>query len=462
MTRKTQRVKDHVLDNIHWQVYAEGARIPSVRDMARRLDVSPYTVTQAYDDLVAQGVIYARSGAGYFVSAKRLDTAAVSLPEMGTNVRDSSWLLSHLFSDVPQNRAPGSGLLPPDWLMPEAALRQATQKATQSLDYVYGYGLLQGHLGLREQFARQLHDINIKAHASLMLTSSGVCAGIELVVRAMCRHGDCVLIDDPGWYWIIGCLQNMGVTIITLPRQHERIDTDHLAQLLEHHRPRLYITNSVLHNPTGYNLNPNDAFHVLALMQRYDCYIVEDDIYRDFSSDPRLIRYATLSGFHDDSSRVFYLGGVSKVLGGNWRVGLICCPKVHLEAVMRQKMLSNMSCPEITERTIYHVLQSAAYHKHVTNLQTRLGKAHRHLRQQLGAFGLSACSDNGGLFVWVDVGVDSAELALAAHRDGWLVAPGSLFSPHTATTTHIRLNPTTTHNDFVDWLKCYILRCTKD
>ena len=469
MTSKTQLVKRHITDKIHWQVYHANERIPSVRGLASQLEVSPYTVSQAYDELVAQGVIYAKVGAGYFVSMPKTTNHAVTLPSFGDNVLDTSWLLSHLFNDVPRQRASGSGLLPKDWLMPEASLRSASKKATKSLDYVYGYGQLQGYLGLREQFARQLADINIQAHVSSMLTTAGVSAGIEMIVRSMCQVGDYVLIDDPSWFWIIGCLQNLGMKVIGVKRTPDGVDLVQLEQLLEAYHPKLYITNSVLHNPTSYSITPPNAVAVLSLMQAHDCYIVEDDIYRDFydaSHNRQQLRYATLCGFNGSETqgsynyahqRVFYLGGVSKVLGGNWRVGIMCCPEKQLEAVLRQKMLINMTCPEITERIICHVWQDPAYARHISSLQQRIAKAHHRLIKRLDKLGLAPhpqCQPS--LFIWVDVGVNTADLALAAHQDGWLVAPSHLFSPTGTHGTHIRLNVPTTSNEFLEWLRDYL------
>ncbi len=64
MTSKTQQVINHIQDNIHWQIYKKGERIPAVRELAKTLNVSAYTVSQAYDKLVAQGIIYAKQGSG--------------------------------------------------------------------------------------------------------------------------------------------------------------------------------------------------------------------------------------------------------------------------------------------------------------------------------------------------------------------------------------------------------------
>lgn len=459
MTTKTQLVQTHIIEKIQWQVYHPNTRIPSVRDMANKLGVSPYTVSQAYDTLVAQGYIYARQGAGYYVREPKemQKTHAVALPAMTNNVLDTGWLLTHLFNDLPRTRASGSGLLPPDWLMPKKHMLSASRKVINELDYVYEYGHLQGYHGLREQFARQLDDMGISAHPSMMITTTGVSAGIVTIVQAMCQVGDTVVVDDPTWFWIIGSLQNLGMNVVGVTRTADGVDLEQLEAILQHYQPKLYITNTTLHNPTSYNITPTSVFAVLQLMEKYDCYVVEDDVYSAFNPDKTLVRYATLDGF----KRVFYLNGVSKVLGGNWRIALTVCPEQHLQAVLRQKMLSNMTCPEMTERTITYIWQDPAFAKHEKNIQSRLAKAHHTLLKRLKKHGFTPPTDsNPCLFMWLDLSndgiIDTAELALQAHKEQWLVAPGHLFSPTGRFKHHIRLNVTRTSDEFLEWLRAYI------
>jgi len=61
-----------------------------------------------------------------------------------------------------------------------------------------------------------------------------------------------------------------------------------------------------------------------------------------------------------------------------------------------------------------------------------------------------------GLFVWVDTGVDTNAMALAAMNEGWLVAPGGLFSPSQGVSTHMRLNVARTSDVFLQWLGDYV------
>ncbi len=451
---KTQGVCDWILEKIHWQVYLPGQRIPSVRALAKKLSVSTFTVAQAYDRLTAHGHLNAVRGSGYYVNQQqhrqyRASSSAVVVKE---HVLETPWLLGHLFSDYPDSHSPGSGQLPKDWLSQDF-LQAATRRAMGDLtDFAYGYNHPQGYLPLRDTFARQLDSLGIRANPENMITTSGVSGAIELLLNYFVEAGDTVLVDEPCWFWIIGCLQQKGLRVLSVKRHHDGPDIAQLESLFVHAKPKLYITNSVLHNPTSFNVHLAVAYQVLTLMREHDVYMLEDDIYGHFASGSLALRYAALDQFE----RVFYAGGPSKVIGGNWRVGLLCCPKVHVKGVIRQKMLAHMATPELTERSVYQLWTDSHYRKHLKHVQTKLQQAHQRLRPKLEAINITYPEHaQAGLLLWIDTGKDTVEMALAAHKAGWLIAPGHLFSPQPNASTYMRLNVGMCSDDFLAWLGAY-------
>ena len=63
-----------VTNRIHGQVFRPGMRVPSIRVLAREKGVSPFTVVEAYDRLVASGCLQARKGSGFYVTDYRSDS----------------------------------------------------------------------------------------------------------------------------------------------------------------------------------------------------------------------------------------------------------------------------------------------------------------------------------------------------------------------------------------------------
>ena len=96
---------------------ARGARLPSVRELAAKLDVSKSTVVEAYDRLAAEGAVVARRGSGFFVAgaARPLTlTAADPPPEPAI---DPSWINRHAMIGSPDFLCPGAGWLPDSWVL---------------------------------------------------------------------------------------------------------------------------------------------------------------------------------------------------------------------------------------------------------------------------------------------------------------------------------------------------------
>ncbi|MDO5769504.1 MAG: PLP-dependent aminotransferase family protein [Psychrobacter sp.] len=449
---KTAAVAEWIGQRIEWHIYQPNQRVPSVRKLAKLLGISSFTVTQAYEQLVATGVLIAKPSSGYYV---REPTApiAIKAPNIAKQVIDTRWLVQQMFSDTPRARSPGAGMLPTDWVKNDKlgwALRQVIQQAD---DFVYDYGHIQGYLPLRQHLVQTLDTLGIHASLNNVMTTAGVSQAVIIVAKHLLAAGDTVMVDAPGWFWLSSSLQQLGLEVIGVNRDEQGPDIEQMQKLFERHRPKLYITNSVLHNPTSYNLHPARAHQVINLVHQYDAYILEDDCYGELDASGRALRYATLDQFE----RVFYTTGYAKVMAASWRVGLLVCPDDFIEPLLRLKTVTTMTTPEFGERVIHRLLTHGDYRRQVKKTQQHLYKAHQHLRAALPKIGIEYPKyTQAGMFIWVDTGRDTGELALDAHNAGWLIAPGQLFDPNAQASTHLRLNVGTTSDEFLAWLGGYL------
>ncbi|MGB2785878.1 aminotransferase class I/II-fold pyridoxal phosphate-dependent enzyme [Psychrobacter sp.] len=260
-------------------------------------------------------------------------------------------------------------------------------------------------------------------------------------------------MDGPGWYWTSSTLQQQGYQVVSVERDHQGPNIEQMRQVLEEYRPKLYITNSVLHNPTSYNLQPARAHQVLNLMHEYDVCIFEDDLYAAFLPDETPLRYANIDQFE----RVFYATGFSKSMASGWRVGMLVSPDKFINQILKLKTLSNMTSPEFGERVVYRLWTQGKYRRQLKKVHQKLYIAHQDMRDALFKIGITYPEHtNPGIFVWIDTGVDSGKLALEAYKEGWLVAPGQLFDPKAEASTYLRLNVATTSHEFLKWLDVYL------
>lgn len=451
---KTAAVAEWLQQRIDWQIYQPNQRVPSVRKLAKLLRISSFTVVQAYEQLVAINVLIAKPSSGYYVNAlASIESNGHKTVTAKYPVIDTRWLVQQVFSDIAQNRSPGVGTLPSDWVRNdrmEWAIRQVIQEADS---FIYDYGDIQGYLPLRQQLAQHLNVLGMQSHADNVITTAGVSQAVTMVSQLLTQAGDTVLVDGPGWYWLSSCLQQRGLNVVAIERDHQGPNIEQMQNMFTAHRPKLYLTNSVLHNPTSYNLHPARAHQVLNLIHEHDAYIFEDDLYAAFVPNGQALRYATLDQFE----RVFYATGFSKSMASGWRVGMLVCPDKFIDDVLRVKTLSNMNTPEFGERVIHRLWTQGEYRRQLKKVQQKLYAAHQRMRKALPEIGLVYPEHTqAGIFVWVDTGQDTGQLALDAYKEGWLVAPGQLFHPNARESMHLRLNVSTTSDAFLQWLKQYL------
>ncbi len=427
-----------------------GARMPSIRRFAAAHAVSCFTVVASYDKLVARGYLESRRGAGFFVrersplntgersSAPSASETAGAAPE--PKALDVVWLIRNMFRQAPLQKAPGSGVLPAEWLDGAAIANALRSIGRQHGNLLLNYGAPQGFLPLRQQLRLKLAELEIETTPDQFVTTVGVTQALDLVAREFTRPGDTIFVDDPAWFLMFGSFAALGAKVVGIARLADGPDLAQLAQLAALHKPKLYVINSVLHNPSSTSLSAAKAFQVLRLAEEHGFTIVEDDIYCDLHPGSA-VQPATRLASLDQLQRVIYLGGFSKSMAANLRVGFIATSPEWAQRLADRKMLATLTTSDIGERVVYKILSEGLYRKHLDRIRARLDAIRAGSVRRMEKAGLTvAVAPPAGMFVWVDAGRDTNLLAERAMAEGLLLAPGSLFSPNQLPSTRMRLN----------------------
>ncbi|MBB3140253.1 aminotransferase-like domain-containing protein [Halomonas organivorans] len=414
---------------------ASGERLPSIRRLSATHGVSRNMVIEAYERLVALGWIVSRPGSGFYVADGVVDEAERGARSGMADVSDEMW---SLFQEEGDSLRLGCGWLPTAWRDDDAfghALRQVTRRSSAGL---FEYGTPLGLPELRALLQKRLRRLAIEVDANQLMMTGGGSQALDIIVRWLLRPGDTVLVESPGYYNLFGLLHLHRVNVVGVRRTEDGPDPEHLETLLERHSPKLFFCHSVLHNPTGTTLSPEVARRVLALAERHDLWIVEDDIYADFQAAPTP-RLAALDGLR----RVLYVGSFSKTLSCSLRVGFIAAPPALLKPLVDVKMLSNIATSPFAEQWVATLLRNGSYRRLTDRLCQRLS------RRMITALELAHTGGwepyampRGGMFLWArhpDV-ASSRELVASAGRRGIRLSPGDVFLPEAKESPWIRLN----------------------
>jgi len=456
LSRRTDRslaeqLAEQFAQRIRQRLLMAGARLPSVRECARRHGLSPSTVVAAYDRLLAAGLIEARKQRGFFVRETQpgghgpepRHAAGAAQPRWPLPV-SATTLIRGMFQAPGALPMPGLGTLPVDWLdlpLLANALRKVGRGAGLS-DCSLRYGEPAGASRLRQALVPMLAEHGVNASAQQLIATIGATQALDVVTRTLLRAGDSVLVDEPGWAVEYARLAALGMRVLPVPRGDEGPDLGVMQQLIEQHQPRLYVTVSVLHNPTGASLSLHHAHQVLQLAEKHDLHIVEDDTYAHLAP-AHLPRLAALDGLR----RTFYVSSFSKILAPNWRVGYLAAPMAWVDRLVDTKLLSTLTTPGLTELALAHCLEQGLLRRHAERVMQRLDVARARAVHAAQQQGFVFAAPPRGLFGWVDTGIDTECIAEAMLEQGWLIAPGALFHAVHRPTTLMRINFATTQDN---------------
>lgn len=424
------RIEDRVL--------RPGMRLPPIRGFAEGHGVSRFTVVEAYDRLVALGYLRSRRGSGFYVEAR--EHAASAAPVMGQVARafDTAGVLHRSLEEGSGHLKVGVGWLPPQWHDEPGLRRHLRALARAPKAKVTCYGTPQGYAPLREQIRVKLAELDIGATPGQIVLTHGATQALDILARYLLRPGDCVFVDDPGYWNLFANLRLYGVNLVGVPWTRQGPDPAALEALLAEHRPKAFFTHSVLHNPTGCDLSPAHAFRILQLADRHDFLVIEDDTYSDFHPGPAT-RLATL----DQLRRVVYVSSFSKTLSANLRVGFLACHPDLAAELTDIKIVTSVSTSEFAEQLVLEMLTEGHYRKHVERVRGRLLEATGRTLRLLERHGFAVHAEPaGGMFLWAAApGIgDAAQLAGRGAQAGIMLAPGHIFRPQLQPSPYLRFN----------------------
>lgn len=419
---------------------AAGTRLPSIRRLAKLIGASPFTVVDAYDRLVARGLIESRAGRGFFVCQRRSAApwaAIEALPEQDPGT-DALALARISLAPASNLIAAGSGFLPENWLMEAAPGSVITRLSRGRRPQAWLPCPAQGLPELREQIAARLARHGIAAGAANIVTTYGASQAFDLLARILLAPGDAVLVEDPGYFVLFQQLRAHHVRLIPIPRRATGPDLEVLEAACRTQRPRAFFTQTLLHNPSGSNSEPATSHRVLALAEQFGFAIIEDDVYGDLHDGPA-VRLAQIDGLR----HVIQVGSFTKLVGPALRVGFVAAEPVLVAQLVERKLLSVLSGSALLESFVAEVLDSGRYRKHIETVRARLARMRRDARQALESAGIRFDSDSGeGLFLWGRVPESIAVDALvrSAREQSILLAKGSLFSSSSGCASWLRFN----------------------
>ncbi|WP_034295124.1 PLP-dependent aminotransferase family protein [Herbaspirillum sp. RV1423] len=313
------------------QTLPAGLQLPSTRDLAGELGMSRNTVTYAYEQLLAEGYLESRAGAGTFVA----DTAPDQIPETAERhipLTDPSGKSELSARGAMLTRQ--AGVSDKQWgaFMPGipdvtqfphkvwSRLQNKHWRRAQAEMLTYGPGA--GYGPLREAIAEYLRiSRSVNCNASQVMITSGIHQSLDTVVKLLGEHGDSAWVEDPCYWGTRSVLNSLGIQAVPIPVDQEGMRM-RLANL---RRPPRFICTTPSHQyPLGMVMSLSRRRMLLEYAAAHKVWIIEDDYDSEFRYGGRPL--ASLQGM-DTHNRVLYMGTFSKIMFPGLRIGFLVVPE---------------------------------------------------------------------------------------------------------------------------------------
>ena len=334
-----RQLATHLRDAILAGELAEGTRLHASRTLAHQLGVSRNTVTQALDQLVAEGYLETRIGAGTYVAsgltprARSAGVTAAAAPRLSVRAQRR---VPHHDPDggsEPVLFRPG---VPDLSLFPAAVWRRIANRWLDT-NATRGYGDARGYRALREAIAAQLRQTRgVTLGADNVIVVEGTRAALALIVDVLIDPGDPVAVEDPGYWAMHDAVAAAGGALVPVALDDDGFDVARApadARLA-------YVTPSHQY-PTGVVMGLRRRLELLAWARASNAYVIEDDYDAEFRYDGAPL--PALQGL--DPTRVLYVGTFSKTLAPGLRVSWIVVPDALVDVFAAARAVASGGPP---------------------------------------------------------------------------------------------------------------------
>src|ERR1700689_2256105 len=423
-------------------------RVPATRDLALELGVSRNVAIMAYRQLIDEGYLTARKGAGTFVArelprhltavaARQCPVAArtpapVHLSAYARRVRESAhgaqftWAPRRDVLPYDFRYGPPSFTDFPHETWGRVMARRARRVTLRDLDY----GTPEGLPALREAIADYAGRARaIACTPDQIIVVNGSQQALDLAARALVDAGDVVLMEEPHYRGARTVMRAAGAKIETIAVDDHGLRTDELAG--RRMPSRLAIVTPSHQFPTGAVMPLGRRLELLSWARRSTACIFEDDYDSEYRYSGRPIE--ALAAL-DDSGCVLYAATFSKVMFPSLRLGYMILPERLIEPIRSVKALMDTGGPNLAQAALVDFIREGHFERHLHRTRTRnasrraamLDAIERHLGARAHVTGVNAGLH---LVMWLrDLPASRArELRIRAARAGVGVYPVAPF-----------------------------------
>ena len=421
-----------------------GSRLSATRVLAKQFAISRTTVLNAFDQLLAEGYLESKVGAGTTVAEARPDellhvenvdsATQPSLSRSRALSRRGATLAATPANAAPRLQRPRAfrPCLPALDVFPFKIWgRIAAQRYRRPPSELLEYGQPGGYPPLREAIADYLQAARgVRCSAEQVIVVSGAQQGLDLAARVLLDPGDCAWVEEPGYLGARGVLRGAGVQIVGIPVDNEGLDV--VAGRARAPKAKLaYVTPS--HQfPLGVTMSLARRLALLAWASKADAWILEDDYDSEYRYAGRPL--AALQGL-DADGHVIYIGTFSKVLFPGLRLGYLVVPPDMIDAFTAARALTDRHAPSLEQAIVADFMLEGHFGRHIRRTRELYAERQAALVEMVqhelaGLLAVSATEAGMHLIGWLPASINDRDAAAHATAHALDTPPLSNYYSH--------------------------------
>lgn len=419
--------------------------LPATRQLAKQLGVSRMTVINAYDQLLAEGYLEAKTGAGTFVAAHLPEdflqtsgferrehqespvTREIKFTNYGRNLAQHSKgiLQRHGTTKVLpfQHSVAAVEEFPFDvW----ARIAQKWRKKPPAS--ILSYGDSVGFQPLREAIAAHLASARgVRCKVEQIIITNGTQQALDLIGRIFLTKGTDVCLEDPCYLGARDIFAATGARLVPVPIDEEGFDLQ-TARKRSRSARLVYLTPSHQY-PLGVTMSLPRRLNLLEWAREKDAFIIEDDYNSEYRYGGRPL--ASLQGL-DRDGRVIYVGTFSKTIFPALRLGYLVVPTDLIEVFAAARALTDLHSPSIEQAVLAEFIAERHFARHIRRMramyeerqQILVEEARRNLK---GILEVAPAEAGMHLIGWLPLGTHDRDVSRRAAEVNLKLAPVSAY-----------------------------------
>lgn len=423
-----------------------GDKLPSLRGLSKRLDVSVPTVRQAYIELERQGMVVAKPKSGYFLKTLSLDAPApkkTSAPRAPKLVNRQS-LIEEVFEAIHKPGSVPLGVANPAaaYSSDKALARSMRRVLSNAGAKAVEYSPMDGFFPLKRQLAFRYLDCGIQVDPDEVLISNGGQEAIAIALQCVAKQGDVIAVESPTYFGVLELIESLGMMALEIPLCPDQgLSLNDLESALDRHAVTACIFSSSISNPLGSAMSDARRESLVRLLESRDIPLIEDDVYGDLYFAEQRGRPAKA---FSTKGLVLTCSSFSKTTAPGYRIGWLLAGKYQAKAKRLKRALS-CSSSLLNQWTLSEFMASGQYERNLRMLRSVLKRNKQRAIALITSdfpFGTRVSDPQGGGVLWVELPKNNDGTALfhRALEQNISITPGALFSPSSKFNHCIRLS----------------------